>query len=119
MLGGLAPKEPKRVAGNEVTLEIEGVVDGRMSGEEALRRSSRLEALHLPFSSSHHLVAREMPSSKRLGGMKTCRAKWRNHFCGQVGLGTSFPVLGASDHCDVPLPVLTIKSRSARLIYLN
>ena len=39
-----------------MTLEVEGVVDGGMSGEEALRRSGRLEALHLPFSSPHRLV---------------------------------------------------------------
>src|SRR5215207_2657965 len=56
MLRGLSSEEAQCGAGDEVTLEVEGVVDGGMSGEEALRRSGRLEALHLPFSSSHRLV---------------------------------------------------------------
>jgi len=56
MLGSLSSEEAQCAAGDEVTLEVEGVVDRCMSGEEALRRSRRLEALHLPFSSSHRLV---------------------------------------------------------------
>jgi hypothetical protein len=56
MLGGLSSEAAQCAAGDEVTLEVEGVVDGGMSGEEALRRSGRFEPLHLPFSSSHRLV---------------------------------------------------------------
>src|SRR5918992_454085 len=56
MLRSLSSEEAQCGAGDEVTLEVEGVVDGGMSGEEALRRSMRFEALHLPFSPSHHLV---------------------------------------------------------------
>jgi hypothetical protein len=56
MLGGLSSEEAQCAAGDEVTLEVEGVVHGGMSRKEALRRSGRLEALHLPFSSSHRLV---------------------------------------------------------------
>jgi hypothetical protein len=41
MLGGLSSEEAQCAAGDEVTLEIEGVVDGRMSGEEALLQSAR------------------------------------------------------------------------------
>ena len=56
MLGGFRSEEAQCAAGDEVTLEVEGVVDGGVCGEEALRRSRRLEPLHLPFSSPHRLV---------------------------------------------------------------
>jgi hypothetical protein len=36
----------KRLAGNEMALEVEGVVDGGVDREKSLRRASRLEALH-------------------------------------------------------------------------
>jgi hypothetical protein len=36
MLGGLSSEAAQCAAGDEVTLEVEGVVDGGMSGEEAL-----------------------------------------------------------------------------------
>jgi hypothetical protein len=39
-----------------MSLKVEGVVDGGMDAEEALSRSSRLEALHLALSSPHRLM---------------------------------------------------------------
>ncbi len=39
-----------------MALKVEGIVDGGMHAEEALRRSSRFEALHLALSSSHRLM---------------------------------------------------------------
>ncbi len=39
-----------------MAVQVEGVVDGGMGGEEALRRSRRLESLHLAFSSSDRLM---------------------------------------------------------------
>jgi hypothetical protein len=56
LLRSLISEEPERAAGDEVALEGEGVVNGGMSSEEALSGSRRLEALHLPFSSSHCLM---------------------------------------------------------------
>ena len=40
------------LSGNKVTLEIEGVVDCGVGGNEALGLSLRLEPLHFPFPSS-------------------------------------------------------------------
>jgi hypothetical protein len=37
MLGGLSSEEAQCAAGDEVTLEVEGVVDGGMGREKALR----------------------------------------------------------------------------------
>ena len=37
MPGGFSSEEAQYAAGDEVTLEVEGVVDGGMCGEEALR----------------------------------------------------------------------------------
>jgi hypothetical protein len=39
-----------------MALKVEGIVDGGMHAQEALGGSSRLEALHLALSSSHHLM---------------------------------------------------------------
>ena len=39
-----------------MALKIEGVVDRGMHAEEALRRSSRFEPLHLAFSSPYGLM---------------------------------------------------------------
>jgi hypothetical protein len=39
-----------------MALKVEGIVDGGMHAKEALGGSSRLEALHLALSSSHHLM---------------------------------------------------------------
>ena len=49
-------------------LKIEGVVNGGMHAEEALRRSSRFEPLHLALSSPYRLmrVLRPIVASKPL-----------------------------------------------------
>ncbi len=39
-----------------MSLNVEGVVDGGVHGEEALGRAGRLEALHLPLSSPDRLM---------------------------------------------------------------
>ena len=39
-----------------MALVVEGVVDGPVEGKETLRRPSRFEALHLPFSSTDDLM---------------------------------------------------------------
>ena len=40
-------------AGDEVALEVEGVVDGSVDAEKALCGASRFEALHFPLPPSH------------------------------------------------------------------
>src|SRR5208282_583340 len=47
---------PQCRARDEMALKVEGIVDGGMHAEEALGRSSRLEALHFALSSSHRLM---------------------------------------------------------------
>jgi len=42
--------------GQEMATELEEVVDLTVAGEESLGLPRRLEALHLPFSSSGRLV---------------------------------------------------------------
>jgi hypothetical protein len=42
--------------GQEVATELEEVVDLAVAGKEPLGMPRRLEALHLPFSSSRRLV---------------------------------------------------------------
>src|SRR5918911_4718990 len=54
--GRFGPKDPKRAARDEVTLNIEGVVNGSVSGQDALGRASRFEPLQLPLSPSYHLM---------------------------------------------------------------
>jgi hypothetical protein len=49
-------KDPQGRSGDEMSLKVEGVMDGSMHFEKALGRSSRLEPLHFPLSSSHDLV---------------------------------------------------------------
>ena len=39
-----------------MTLDVEGVVDGGMSGKKSLRRSGRLEALHSSLALTHRQV---------------------------------------------------------------
>src|SRR4051794_527174 len=39
-----------------MALQVEGVVDGGVEAEKPLRRSGRLEPLHLALSSSHSLM---------------------------------------------------------------
>ena len=43
-------------AGDQMALDVEEVVDGRMGGEEPLRGRGRFEPLHLSHSSSHRLM---------------------------------------------------------------
>src|SRR5215472_13690057 len=43
-------------AGDEVALEVEGVVDGSVDAEKALCGASRFEALHFALPPSHDLV---------------------------------------------------------------
>ena len=50
--GGLAECS----AGDQMALDVEEVVDGRMDGEEPLRGRGRFEPLHLSLSSSHRLM---------------------------------------------------------------
>ena len=45
-----------RSAGDQMALDVEEVVDGRMDGEEPLRGRGRFEPLHLSLSSSHRLM---------------------------------------------------------------
>ena len=40
------------ISGDQVTLDIEGVVDGRVGGNEALGVAMGLEPLHFPLSPS-------------------------------------------------------------------
>jgi len=47
---------PQGRSGNEMALQVEGVVDGGVQAEKSLRGSGRLEPLHLALSSSHSLM---------------------------------------------------------------
>src|SRR5918997_1038828 len=53
---GLRAADPKRAAGDQVALDVEGVVGGGVHGDEALGGAGRLEALHLPLPSAERLV---------------------------------------------------------------
>lgn len=48
----LGPKGPKRCTTDEMTLGIEGVLDGGVGGEEALSRGLAFEQLHVPLAFS-------------------------------------------------------------------
>jgi hypothetical protein len=50
LLGRFGSEGAQRAAGDEMALQVEGVVDGGMGGEKALSGSWRLEALKLSFS---------------------------------------------------------------------
>src|SRR6202048_396575 len=39
-----------------MALEVEGIVDGGMNAQKALRRGRRFEALHLALAPAHHLM---------------------------------------------------------------
>src|SRR5579871_4106548 len=52
----LAPQCPQSRSGDEVALEVEGVVDGGVDGEESLCRAGRFEALHLALAPPHDLM---------------------------------------------------------------
>ena len=56
LVGGLGSEDPQRGARDEMALEIEGVVDGRMHAEKALCGARRLEPLHFALASSHRLM---------------------------------------------------------------
>src|SRR3954454_17875650 len=47
---------PQGRTGNEMALQVEGVVDGGVQAEKSLRGSGRLEPLHLALSSSYDLM---------------------------------------------------------------
>src|ERR1051325_7402646 len=47
---------PQGRSGDEMALQVEGVVDGGVQAEKSLRRAGRLEPLHLALSSSHSLM---------------------------------------------------------------
>jgi len=44
------------VAGDEMALDVEGIVNGGVNGQESLGRSRRFESLHLAFASSRRLM---------------------------------------------------------------
>jgi hypothetical protein len=54
--GGFGSENPKGGPRDEMTLMVEGVVDGGMDVEKSLRGSRRLEPLHLALSSPHDLM---------------------------------------------------------------
>jgi hypothetical protein len=49
-------EDPKRRPRDEMSLMVEGVVDGGMDVEKPLRGSRRLEPLHLALPSPHYLM---------------------------------------------------------------
>jgi hypothetical protein len=53
---GLSSELLERWSVQKIALVIEGVVDGGMDGQKALRAAGRLEPQHLPLSSSNRLV---------------------------------------------------------------
>src|SRR5439155_19312846 len=56
-LGGcFGSEDPKCGSRDEMSLTIEGVVDGGMDAEKTLGGSRRLEPLHFALSSSHDLM---------------------------------------------------------------
>ena len=54
--GSIGSEFSQRGSGDEMALKIEGIVDGGMHTQEALRRARRLESLHLALSPSHRLM---------------------------------------------------------------
>jgi hypothetical protein len=54
--GCFGSEDPKRRPRDEMSLMVEGIVDGGMDVEKPLRRSRRLEPLHLALSSPHDLM---------------------------------------------------------------
>jgi hypothetical protein len=44
------------IAGDQMALKVEGVMDSSMHIEKALGRASRFEPLHFTFAPSHDLV---------------------------------------------------------------
>jgi hypothetical protein len=51
-----ASEDAERVAGCQMALDVEVIVDGGMNGQEALGWPGRLEPLHLVLASSHRLA---------------------------------------------------------------
>jgi hypothetical protein len=54
--GGFGSEDPKCRPRDEMSLMVEGIVDGGLDVEKTLRRSRRLELLHLALSSPHDLM---------------------------------------------------------------
>ena len=53
ILKRFASESAERIAGNEMALDVERVLDCGMNGPEPLRRSGRLEPPHLPLTSTN------------------------------------------------------------------
>ena len=56
LCGSFGPEDPQCGSGDEVALQIEGIVDGGVHTDEALGGSSRLEPLQLALASSDCLM---------------------------------------------------------------
>ena len=54
--GSIGSEFSQRGSGDEMALKIEGIVDGGMHTQEALRGARRLESLHLALSPSQRLM---------------------------------------------------------------
>jgi hypothetical protein len=54
--GNFGSEDPQCGSRDEVALKIEGVVNGGVHAEEALRGSSRFQTLQLAFASPHYLM---------------------------------------------------------------
>ena len=70
MPGGLRAENTQCASGNEMALQVEGVVDGGMNGQESLGGARRLEPLLLPFALSDRLMPRaqaDVSESRRIG----------------------------------------------------
>ena len=56
LFGGLGSENAQRAAGDEMALQVKGVVDSGMGGEKVLRGTDGLEALRLSLPSSNRLI---------------------------------------------------------------
>src|SRR5215207_3371097 len=56
LLHGTCPDVAQGSAGDQMTLDVEGIVDGGVRGEKSLSGAGGLEPLHLALPSSHRLV---------------------------------------------------------------
>jgi len=54
--GSFGSEFSQRGSGDKMSLKIEGIVDGGMHTQEALRGARRLESLHLALSPSERLI---------------------------------------------------------------
>jgi hypothetical protein len=56
LCGSFCSEDPQCGSGNEVALQVEGVVNRSVNIQEALGSSRRLELLHFALSPSHRLM---------------------------------------------------------------